>query len=219
MIFTIYVRILPPSPPCIELSLSHLPNVPLNQCLSSGFRIAGDVLKGSLSMRYPVLSSICSPRLHCIYIQTTQIYIQLQWGLNAKFGEGRDFYLNSLSWYISISIYQCLCITHMKRLLYVYALFTISESTIIRQSTSTLDSHYYKLWYNNILLITRVSEYPFLYQMVWIYTGYIDNLDISILFPDNSIFIMRVYCSSDMDSMWFFCCVIFLKVYIITYFS
>ena len=68
--------------------------------------------------------------------------------------------------------------------------------TLNQSLTTTVDSRYYELWYNDMLLITMPFQYDSHHQPNLIYTGYIDSLDILILLPDpNSIFITRVYCS------------------------
>jgi hypothetical protein len=61
----------------------------------------------------------------------------------------------------------------------------------------TVDSRYYDICYNEILLITIPNLYPNQSQTIEIQTGYIDSLVILIHFPyPISIVITRVYCIS-----------------------
>ena len=58
-------------------------------------------------------------------------------------------------------------------------------------------SRYYDVCYIEMLLITIPNLSSKHYQIIEIYTGYIDSLDMLIHFPyPNSIVITRVYCMS-----------------------
>ena len=66
-----------------------------------------------------------------------------------------------------------------------------------RYTQYTVDSRYYDICYNEILLITIPNLYPNHSQTIEIQTGYIDSLVILIHFPyPISIVITRVYCST-----------------------
>ena len=64
-------------------------------------------------------------------------------------------------------------------------------------STHTVDSRYYDISYNEILLIMVPNLYPNHSQPIEIQTGYMDSLFILIHFPyPISMVITRVYCIS-----------------------
>jgi hypothetical protein len=94
---------------------------------------------------------------------------------------------NSGRWVISRNVIQQLVYSKVFDILRYYIFKTIA--------TSTVDSHYYDICYNEILLITIPYLYPNHSQTIEIQTGYIDSLVIMINFPyPISIVITRVYC-------------------------
>ena len=76
-------------------------------------------------------------------------------------------------------------------------IFTVLFSNEVHMSElNTVDSRYYDICYNEVLLITIPNLYPNHSQTIEIQTGYIDSLVILIHLPyPSSIVITRVYCT------------------------